>query len=88
MPKPDGLAVGRVVHYAPTGNEAAGGGLLKGPIGGRISRIDDGIGGERQTLHLDVVSGHHGVFIFPVVVISAPFDPSGAPGTWRYPPRA
>jgi hypothetical protein len=101
VPKPEGLAVGRVVHYTP---EPALDGtpmvLRNGPIGGRISAVMSTETGLCY-LHLDVVPDHHylpslgdlvsafnGSAPKTCQVTSAPYDPDGKPGTWRYPPRA
>jgi hypothetical protein len=89
--RPAGLAVGRVVHYAPDPKLDDPSARIQGKIlAGRVSEIhaDDTV-----TLHIDVPADpsrkpgrawHYGM---SYVVTEVPHDEQGAPGTWRYPPR-
>lgn len=103
MPRPEGLAVGRVVHFTPEASSAIPfvGMLQNGPIGGRISFIQNAEKGDCY-LHLDVVPDvHFAVSLVDAItsfgggsgpkatqVLLAQYDPDGKPGTWRYPPIA
>lgn len=56
MPVP-GLAVGRVVHFAPKPDWCPSLGVCPGdPVGGRVSRIEDP-GKGTVTIHLDTLAG-------------------------------
>ena len=72
---PDGLAIGRVVHYTSSTGQV---------VGGRISHVYDPSG--IVHIHLDTVPGVHKGLGPDAEKVA--YDPSGKPGTWRYPPRA
>jgi hypothetical protein len=78
----DGLVVGRIVHYTPTDVEASMFGESNaGPYAAQVAKVTEELG----VVHLAITLPTDA--FFPTThktKMNVPFDPIGAPGTWRW----
>lgn len=92
--RPAGLALGSVVHYVPDPKLDDDSERIQGHVlAGRVSEIPEDPADDRVTIHCDLPldpnrkPGRTWAYSMAYVVTEIPHDESGAPGTWRYPPR-